>query len=182
MTKTTVKMVLIIGLLAVLIVSVAGCTSSNSPTAQPTTQATAAPATSVDMTAKLDNAFTSQNYTLVKPFTRTVSQYGNVVYTGVVKDGENKLVPYVRNMTLEETKNRSDSLTRFDAYVAQALAQGYPEQINQTGFWYGSSGGPNPANAVTVRINQPNSGISFNDYLGVFETNYTVTSEYMTKA
>ena len=43
MTKITSRMVLILGILAVLMVSVAGCTSSNSPTAQPTTQATAAP-------------------------------------------------------------------------------------------------------------------------------------------
>jgi hypothetical protein len=66
----------------------------------------------------------SQNYTLVKPFTRTVNPYGNAVYTGVVKDGEDKLVPYVHNMTVEETKSRNDSVKRFNAYVAQALRQG----------------------------------------------------------
>ena len=163
MTKITLKMVLMLGVLAVLIVSVAGCTSSNSPTAQPTTQATVAPSTSVDMTTKLDNAFISQNYTLVNPFTRAVNQYGNVVYMGVVKDGEGKLVPYVHNMTIEETKSRNASITRFNAYVGQALEQGYPQSSNSTGLWYSfiMGGGSDPTKEASVRINEPNTGTLF---------------------
>jgi len=157
---------------------VSGCTTTvTNPTTSP-------PATSVDMTTKLDNAFTTQNYTIIKPFTRAVNQYGNVVYTGTVKDGEDKLVPYVHNMTLEETKSRNESIARFNAYVAQALRRGYAEGLNSTTFeylWVGNIG-QNMTKIAAVRINQPNSGIVwYNAVTSLFDPNYTVTFEYLTK-
>src|SRR5665647_1700271 len=142
--------------LVVASLSLTGCTTTvNNQTISPETP-------SGNMTAKLDNAFTSKNFTIIKPFTRAVNQFGNVVYTCTVKDGENKLVPYVHNITLEDTKSRNDSLSRFNAYVAQALKQGYPLTENQTGYWYGVKGDiVAPTSAIAININQPNSQLSW---------------------
>lgn len=165
---------------AVLVVAVlaAGCT---------TTMTTNSPSSSsVDMAAKLNNAFTSQNYTLITPFVQSVNQFGNAVYTGTVRDGPDTLVPYTHNMTVEETKNRSESFVRFDAYVEQALGQKYAELSlgNATGVWLGTNDmtSQNPPKEAIVRINEPNQGIMFwQSYVSVQAPNYTIAVDYMTK-
>jgi hypothetical protein len=186
-------------LLVVASLLVSGCTTTptvptvtTTPTVptvinQTTSPANAAP-TSADLSATINRAFTAQNYTITTPFTRAVNQYGNMVYTGVVKDGENKLVPYVHNMTIEETKSRNETMSRFDAYVAQAQTMGYsytsPISNRTEGFWLGSIGdGSNLNNRAAVRIAEPNHPISwFDGYISVFDANYTVVSDYTTKA
>jgi hypothetical protein len=186
---------IIVLLLVVVSLLEAGCTTTTTVT----NQTTSPPTTSADLTDKLNNAFTSQNnavmgqnFTVITPFTRTVNQYGNVVYSGVVKDGGDKLVPYVYNLTLEETKNRNESITRFNASVAQALTMGYSQTYNQTQSapltgllysWYGQFGdGLNPANKVRIRIGEPTNHIGWADvYTSLYDLNHTVVSEYATK-
>jgi len=120
---------------------------------------------------------------------RATNQYGNVVYAGVVRDGEKTLVPYTHNFTIEETKSRNDSLTRFSAYVAQALRQGYPQSTNTTGIFYGAIGNDvNPGKSVGMSINEPDRGLTWPYHLGgmgvsgASNPNYTVVVDYMTKA
>jgi hypothetical protein len=166
---------------------VLGCTTpASNPTASPSS-ITSPSATSVDMATKLNKAFTAQNFIIVKPFSQAVNQYGNVVYTGVVKDGEGKVVPYVHNMTVEETKSRNETITRFNAYVAQALSQGYPQESgNSTDLWYSFilNGGSDATKQASVRINEPNRGVLFWFGVGVSvsDPNYTVAVQYSTKA
>jgi sugar phosphate isomerase/epimerase len=159
---------------------IAGCTT---PT--PVNQTTSPPTKSVDIAGKLNSAFAAKNFTIITPFTRAVNQYGNVVYTGVVKDGENTLVQYVHNLSIEETKNRNETLERFDAYVAQALTQGYSQEYNTSNVWHGVIGnGANPAKEVYVEIVEPNVGVMWDMghlYLSIQEPNYRVTVDYTTK-
>lgn len=181
------KLLAIIVLVMVTSLSVAGCTTpSTGPnsTTSPSNNATVSiPAPkSADLSAQLNNAFTSKNYTLVVPFTRAVNQYGNWVYSGVVKDGEDKLVPYVHNMTIEETKNRSETLTRFNAYISQAMTNGYKESYNSTSSWTGTIGNVSNPDRAYVRIAEPNGSIyGYNTYTSISDANYTVLSEYSTK-
>jgi hypothetical protein len=169
-----------IALIVLFSLSAAGCTTSVA------SNTTNSPSSTADMTAKLNNAFTSQNYTIVKPFTSSVNQYGNVIYSGVVKDGPDKLVPYAHNLTVEETKNRNESLARFNAYVGQALGQKYAELStgNVTGVWLGANNvmTANPTKEAAVRINEPNHGIMWwGAFAGVMDPNYTVSVDYSTK-
>ena len=178
-------------MLLVVAVSASGCINGGNDVPQPTATSTAKPtATSADLAARLNSALINENYTLgenytlVKPFTRAVNQYGNVVYAGVFKDGEATLVPYVHNMTIEETKNRNETITLFNAYVAQARTMGYSLTYNTTGQWEGAIGErPNPNNIASVQIIEPNNAIAwYNTYIKVYDSNYTVVSEYETKA
>ena len=177
------KPITAIAVILVASLSIAGCTTSV------TNQTISPESTSADMTTKLNNAFTARNFSIVSPFTKATNQYGNVVYTGVVKDGENTLTPYVHNFTIEETKNRSQSISRFDAYVAQALRQGYVQGYNSTGIFYGAIGGysPNSTRSVGVSINEPDRGLTWPYYSGgngvsVSNPSYTIVVDYMTKA
>jgi hypothetical protein len=174
-------------LLVVVSLSVAGCTTTNTVT----NQTTSPPTTSVNVTDQLNNAFTAQNFTILTPFTRSVNQYGNVVYKGVMKNGEGTLVPYIHNLTLEVTKDRNDSLKRADANIAQALGQGYVPSINTTGLWdgkiSGTGDGSYPAKEVYVRIAQPNNPIIWDaltttGVTAIYEPSYKVSVDYMTKA
>src|SRR5665647_495030 len=169
--------------LVVAALLVSGCTTST------TNQTTSPESTSVDITTKLNNAFTARNFSIISPFIKATNQYGNVVYTGVVKDGENTLVPYIHNFTIEEAKDRNQSISRFNAYVAQALKQGYPQSTsNQTGIFYGQIGTDiNPAKSIGLSINEPNRGLTWPYHLGgngvsVSNPNYTVVFVNMTKA
>lgn len=103
------------------------------------------------------------------------------MYTGVAKDGEEKLVPSVHNVTIEQTKNRNDTLTRFHAYVAQAVSNGYKPSDNTSSYWIGSKNSGN--DRVDIRIFEPNSGIYGNVITAaVSESSYTILSEYSTPA
>jgi hypothetical protein len=173
----------IVVLFLVASLSSAGCTTTVSNT-------TISPeSTSVDMTTKLENAFTARDFVIVSPFTKATNQFGDVVYTGVVKDGEKSLTQYVYNFTIEEANSRNQSISRFNAYVAQALKQGYPQSTgNQTGIFYGQLGtGFPPAKSVGISINEPDRGLTWpypNGGNGVSASNpnYTVVVVYMTKA
>jgi len=84
---------------------------------------------------------------------------------------------------IEETKNRNDSLTRFNAYVALAQSNGYKLSYNTTAYWTGhtNSSEANPDTAY-VRVAEPNGSIyGYNTYTSVSDTSYTVLSEYSTK-
>jgi hypothetical protein len=145
---------LAVALLIVMIasLSVAGCTSST-PTTTTTSPSTPA---SADQATKITNMFKAQNSTIIKPFTQSTNQYGNTVYTGTIKDGESVLVPYTQNVTIEQTKDRNTSLSRFNAYVAQAKQQGYTSSLSKTGEYGGYIGqGANPAKYVSVDVVEP---------------------------
>jgi hypothetical protein len=178
MTKKLSVIALLLLVVASLLVT--GCTTT------PVNKTTSPPTKSVDMTDKLNSSFTAKNFTIITPFTRAVNQYGNVVYTGVVKDGEATLVQYVHNLTLEETKSRNETLERFDAYIAQALTLGYSQTYNTSIVWHGTKDSEAyPANEVYVGIVEPNVGAMWdmgNLYLNIKEPNYRVTVDYKTKA
>ena len=73
----------------------------------------------------ISNAFTNQNFTIITPFTQTTNNQGNIAYKGAVENGEKTLVPYVHNVSIEETKNRNQSIAQYNAYIKQATAHRY---------------------------------------------------------
>jgi len=166
-------------LLVATFLLVAGCSTSettNTPTPTPT-----------DTVATINNAFTSQNFTISTPFKKSVNNQGITIYTGVVKNGERTLVPYSHNITIEETNNRTQSIARFNAYVAQAKQQEYTGTLLEEGMWYGKIGdGENPGKAVWVNINQPQWwGILLQGSkveIDMWHDQYTVAVDYKTKA
>lgn len=162
-------------LMAAAVVS-AGCTTSMTNT---TTSST-----STEMTTKLNNAFIAQNFSIVTSFMQATNQYGNVVYTGIVKDGQNKPIPQVHNITVEETKSRNETLSRYDAYIAQALKLGYAQAFKETDLFLGTMGnGTNATQSVGIRINEPNSGLTlYEAYVNIFDPHYTICVDYMTTA
>jgi hypothetical protein len=179
------KSITVIAVLLLLVasLSVTGCTTSvTNPTTSPES-------TSVDMTTKLNNAFTARDFVIVSPFTKATNQFKSVVYTGVVKDGEKTLTQYVYNFTIEEANGRNQSISRFNTYVSQALKQGYPQSTgNQTGIFYGQLGSVfPPAKSVGISINEPDRGLTWpypsgGNGVSASNPNYTVVVVYMTKA
>jgi hypothetical protein len=177
---------IVVLLLVVASLLIAGCTTT-------TTSSTS------DAVTTLNKAFTAWNATIVTPFKQTTNQFGNVIYSGVVKDGQQKLTPYVHNITLEETKNRSQSIERFNATVAQAKSQGYAQiATGQEGRWAGAiyknklTGETSrtyngvtilPYKYVSVVINEPGTTLLPYDSTIVFDhTNYIVSTDYQTIA
>lgn len=177
------KMLAIIVFVMITSLSVAGCTTSTLPvvnqTTSPPNTSTYPASTSGDLSAQFNKALKFYNYTIVVPFTRAVNQYGNWVYTAVAKDGEEKLVPFVHNVTIEETNGRNDTVTRFNAYVAQAESNGYKQDTISSSYWIGYKG----SDRVHIQIFEPNKGI----YGYVFSAPvsgpyYYILSEYSTPA
>ncbi|MGA7076958.1 MAG: hypothetical protein WBZ42_10545 [Halobacteriota archaeon] len=79
----------------------------------------------------------------------------------MAKDNDTGATPSVHNITIEETKNRTDSEARFAAYVAQAQKAGYTPVTNTQGEWWDIIGqGGSISKAATMRINEPNDTIS----------------------
>lgn len=171
----------VLTLVSVLIAS-SGCTSITN-----TTPSASVTPSSGDTLATISNAFTSQNFTVITPFNQTTNNQGNTIYKGVVKNGEKTLVPYTHNVTIEETKNRNQSIAQFNAYVAQATKQGYVGTLLETGMWNGKIGsGENPTKEVWIHINEPKWwGILLqgsNVDIDIAHDQYTVAVDYMTKA
>jgi hypothetical protein len=178
-----IKLLAIIVLVMITSLSVAGCTTSPTPNVNQTISPpnTTTALQSADLSAKFDNALRSYNLTIVVPFTRAVNQYGNWVYTAAAKDGEEKLVPFVHNLTIEETQNRNDTYTRFNAYVAQAVSNGYKPSTSSSSssYWQGSKG----SDSLYIHIYEPDQGIYGHVMsVPVTGTNYTIYIEQSTPA
>jgi uncharacterized protein YcfL len=123
---------IIVLLLVVASLLVAGCTSSTTNTGNNSSQ-TDKSDLSKDITASF-TAFGSDRYVVVKEFTKSTNQYGNVVYTGVVKDNnETTLRPYQHNVTIELTKNKTDTIQRARQIAAIYQKQGFALPSNMTG-------------------------------------------------
>jgi len=165
---------MIVALIAIASLSIAGCTTT-------TTNTTTSPSSS-DMAAKLNDAFANQGIAIVGPFAQTTNQYGNAVYSGVVKENDTAATPSVHNITIEETKNSTDSAARFAADVAQAQKAGYTPVTNTQGAWWGIIGqGGSISKAATIGISEPNDTISlYRMNINVQHANYTVNVDYTT--
>jgi hypothetical protein len=184
---------------ALVLASTTGCVS-NTPTASvsPTTSplnsprnspSVAAPSTS----ARLDETFRNQGFVIVKPFTETKNQYNNIVYSGTIDDGDNVLQQYRHVLTIELVKDRSDALTRFNAYKTAAKASGdyTPNTINDTGWWHGFSeqriSSFYSVKDVNININEPREVVSFSRIFvtpvyatGITFYSYTISVDYAT--
>jgi hypothetical protein len=134
------------------------------------------------MATKLNDAFANQGIAVAVPFTQTTNQYGNAVYSGVVKANDTGTTLSVHNITIEETKNRTDSAGRFAAYVAQAQKAGYTSVTSSQGAWWGIIGqGGSISKAATIGISEPNDTISlYRMSINVQHANYTVNVDYTT--
>jgi hypothetical protein len=167
--------------------SVAGCTTS-------TNTATSTPPPSIDAAAAaITDEFLHSGYVIITPFVKSTNAEGIITYMGVVKDGENSLTPYIHNLTLEVTKNRNDTTTRFDAWVRNATERGYTGSVQDAGiarYWSGTKRaavtnvtlgvwvvGQQPKGFTTVLYaSQPPKSVS------ALSDGYLVSADFATKA
>jgi outer membrane biogenesis lipoprotein LolB len=123
-------------LLVVASLLVAGCTTNTtSNTNQTPSAATSTENTTdkSDLSKDITASFVSSGRAVVKEFTKSTNQYGNVVYTGVVKDNnETTLRPYQHNVTIEMTKNKTDAIQRAREIAAIYQKQGFGLPSNMT--------------------------------------------------
>ena len=152
-------LLLLIGV--IIIISVAGCTSStsSSPTptvsAAPTGAATAAPTgaaksatpTSVSDWEKSTTAsMTSQGYTLTSPFAaQTISSLGTSVDSATAVKGGTTI------KILAEQTSQSDAPARFNAMVAYVKGQGYSgEAASSASASYAAWAGANASGSMAT--------------------------------
>jgi hypothetical protein len=172
----TRKVAMLVVLIAATSLLIAGCITTTT-----STNTTTSPSSS-DMAAKLNDAFANQGIAVASPFTQTTNQYGNAVYTGVVKANDTGATLSAHNITIEETKNRTDSEARFAVYVAQAQKAGYTPVTNTQGAWWGIIGqSESISKAATIGISEPNDMILlYRMNINVQHANYTVNVDYTT--
>jgi hypothetical protein len=136
------KLLAILVLVTVAILSVAGCTATNTGnTSSIATQSPSAPyqinTTTTTSTSKaITDNYASNGYEIVKPFVKATNQYGNVVYMGVVNDANaTHLSPYQHNVTIELMKNKTETKQRVSQLAAIYSQQGYAFPANMTGTY-----------------------------------------------
>jgi hypothetical protein len=174
---------------ALVLVSTTGCVDNTNTTESVTP--TNSPAQS--MTARLDQSFTNQGFVIVKPFNETTNQYGNIVYSGTINDGDNVLQQYEHKLIIEVVSGRSSAITRFNAYKTAAKASGNyePNTVNDTGWWHGWSAQKvsefYSTKDVNIRINEPRDVVDFTRIFvtpvhvqGIYWNTYTVSVDYAT--
>ena len=150
--------------LVILAILVAGCTSSDTTNS--------GGSSSNDKSQYLTDKF-SQYYTVVTPFSKSVNNKGNTVYSGVVKDKTDKLEQYQRSVTIEALNDSASVKARY-AQIKQGLQQqGYVQNIDYGTYWYGIKGGTGitdsfdaAKNRVFIEIQEPQS-------IGIFAGSYS---------
>jgi hypothetical protein len=190
------------GIVAGMVLLTLGCvalvatTTTTSPTATPAAaQATAnsPPVAAPSMTDQLDTSFRNQGFVIVTPFTETKNQYGNLVYSGTINDGDNVLQQYQHKLTIEVVSDRSNALARFNAYKTAAINSGdyEPNTVNDTGWWHGWSEQTvstwYSTKDVVININEPGAVVTFSrvfvtpvDVYGITWDTYTISIDYAT--
>ena len=152
---------------ALVLASTTGCTtkttsSQSSPTAiasaaSATKTPTASPTSSSDKSSYITSQF-SNDYIIVTPFSKSTNSYGNVVYTGVVKDSpQKKLNPYSHKITIELTKNNDTTKTRYAQYKTQLLSSGLVKEFDYGDYmtFYDGSTYSNPNREAYLDMNEP---------------------------
>jgi len=145
MTKITLKMVLMLGVLAVLVVSVAGCTSNNSTNTSTGGYGADVAHSSMDYSKYYDNTTTASiGILLTKPFSKTTSVRGNDLYVG-----QNVMVvsPSIIYTEYHEHFNtKDDAAAAYHYNINLAKAGGYVTTAgpsvfkNVTWYWEGIQG------------------------------------------
>jgi hypothetical protein len=166
---------------ALVLSATTGCTTST--TNQTTVQI---PTVNSDKSSYITSQFSDAGYAIVTPFNKSTNNYGNVMYTGVVKDTpEKKLNPYSHKITIELTKNNSTTKTRYAQYKTQLSTAGLIKVYDYGDYIYFSETG-NYANAtrlVWLDMNEPstlNSIYNTGVYLNLGDT-FMVTLDDSTK-
>ena len=201
------RKIIVVGIVVLFILLTLGCVAvavmtPNTPTPTPTVKATVAATATVKATAsptgtamtdRLDTSFRNQGFTVVTPFTETRNQYGNLVYTGSIDDGDTVLQQYQHKLTIEVVSDRSNALTRFNAYKTAAINSGdyTPNTVTDTGWWHGWSDQRvstwYSVKDVNININEPKSAVSFSRIFvtpvyvkGIYWDTYTISVDYAT--
>ncbi len=147
-------------------------TPTTSPTVKPTPKATpkvtpkATPVPSKKPTPSSGNDYSAtltakfdEKYVIKKPFSKSTNSNGNVVYSGVVQDGDDKLHPYSHKITIELTKNRDDTKTRYAQYKAFLLSNGLVKEFDYGDYmtFYDGSTYTNPPRQAFLDMNEPST-------------------------
>ncbi|MEI7827252.1 MAG: hypothetical protein WCI87_05610 [Euryarchaeota archaeon] len=154
-----IKLVLCIATLAVLIISICGCTtsttSSNQGTATSVPPAYTANLAADNLASAINTLYTDKGYTVNTPFVMT-KKGDTITYHGVVTDGEKSAVPYKRDMTVVLTKDRSTAWASYNAAVAAQKSKNYKEFIagNTSGniYWVGYLGTTFSSDPATPKV------------------------------
>jgi hypothetical protein len=108
------KLLAIIVLVMVASLSVAGCTIGLPSTSSPT------PTPPADYSSFYDNIY--PNRVLEKPFNKTISERGNDLYVGVIRNASQK---YTYTITLEHVRSQDEAASVYKDTVAGAIREGY---------------------------------------------------------
>ena len=105
----------------------------------------------------------------------------------MVKDTEKKLNLYLYNITIELTKNRYDTKTRYAQWVTYVLGSGLVKENDYGDYmtFYDGSDIPHPNHRAYLDMNEPSSGYGPEVYnTGVIVNlgdTFMVTLDYTTK-
>jgi hypothetical protein len=183
------KPITVIAVLLLVVASllVSGCTTSTDTSSS--SSGNGGTVSSSDTSQSVTNTLQQAGFIIVTPFSKSTNQYGNVVYKGVIKDGESTLQPYNHNVTVELIKTRNGTLQRFNQSITQAQSNGISKIQGDDTYWYGNdrSNTSYPNKGVKIQIKEPSSNgftiygpnkgtVNFGD-----QNAYLVTVDYMTK-
>jgi len=147
--------IVVLLLLIVAALSVAGCTVTTNNQSSTQTQSPSG--------KTLTDSYASAGYDIVKPFTKSTNQYGNDVYTGVVKDNNSShITPLEHNFTIEVTKSKNETLERGAQLRDLYVKQGYDFSNISGGCNYASNSndpqGTHVGFQVMIGLGDPSSG------------------------
>lgn len=189
------KLIAVLVLVIVLLVTVcaAGCTSTTTDQNTATPSGTQPPREGNigvqqgnDKSSYISSQF-SKDFNIVTPFKMTTNQYGNTVYNGVVKDTEKKLNPYLHNITIELTKNRADTKTRYAQWGSYILGTGLVKEFDYGDYmtFYDGSDMSHPYHEAYLEMHEPSSFLGtdvYNTYVYVnLGDTFVITLDYTTK-
>lgn len=166
---------IVVLLLVVASFSVAGCSVTNTGDNSSQNQIQFPTIETSDLSKEITANYASNGYEIVKAFTKATNQYGNVVYTGVVKEGnETHLNPYQHNVTVELMKNKTETQQRVSQLAAIYKSWGFP--ANMTGTYQQTD---SKGNQMLMGGCNPNT----NCLSGMYKTfgNFTVVLDFMTR-
>jgi len=144
------------------------------------------PSVTSDKSSGITSKFSDAGYAIVTPFSKSTNNYGNVVYTGVVKDTpEKKLDPYSHKITIELTKNNNTTKARYEQYKTQLLSSGLIKAYDYGDYIYFSDTGhyDGSTRLAWLNMNEPSSSSNvYNTHVYVnLGDSFSVTLDDATK-
>jgi hypothetical protein len=146
---------------------VAGCTVTNTSNPSPTTSQNATSlyqikTVTTNATSKtITENYTKAGYDIVTSFTVGKNQFGNDVYSGVVKDNSTSHVTqYEHNVTIEIMNSKNETVTRAAQLRNIYVKQGYymPGNLSSGLITYSNTNDSTGTHQLLIGLCDPNMG------------------------